>query len=94
MISQIPEPESYRKRDLISGLPEKEQEGIKVFHAATKTRNGKVVTSGGRVLCATALGISVTDAQSRAYELVKQITWDDVYYRTDIGYRAVAREKV
>jgi phosphoribosylamine--glycine ligase len=87
-------PESYRKGDLISGLPEKEQEGIKVFHAATKTRNGKVVTSGGRVLCATALGISVTEAQSRAYELVKQITWDDVYYRTDIGYRAVAREKV
>jgi phosphoribosylamine--glycine ligase len=87
-------PESYRKGDLISGLPEKEQEGIKVFHAATKTQKGKVVTSGGRVLCATALGISVTEAQSRAYELVKQITWDDVYYRTDIGYRAVAREKV
>jgi phosphoribosylamine--glycine ligase len=87
-------PESYRKGDLISGLPEKEQEGIKVFHAATKTRNGKVVTSGGRVLCATALGISVTEAQSRAYELVKQITWDDVYYRTDIGYRAAARETV
>jgi phosphoribosylamine--glycine ligase len=87
-------PESYRKGDLISGLPEKEQEGIKVFHAATKTQNGKIVTSGGRVLCATALGISVTEAQSRAYELVKHITWDDVYYRTDIGYRAVARETV
>jgi phosphoribosylamine--glycine ligase len=85
-------PENYRKGDLISGLPENEQEGIKVFHAATKTQNGKIVTSGGRVLCATALGVSVTEAQSRAYELVKQITWDDVYYRTDIGYRAVARE--
>ncbi len=87
-------PENHRKGDLISGLPEKEQEGIKVFHAATKTQDGKVVTSGGRVLCATALGVSVTEAQSRAYELVKQITWDDVYYRTDIGYRAVARETV
>ena len=89
-------PESYRKGDLISGLPEpeKEQEGIKVFHAATKTQNGKVATSGGRVLCATALGLSVTEAQARAYELVKQITWDDVYYRTDIGYRAVARETI
>jgi len=87
-------PESYRKGDIISGLPEKEQEGIKVFHAATKAQNGKVVTSGGRVLCATALGISVTESQARAYELAKQITWDDVYYRTDIGYRAVAREPV
>jgi phosphoribosylamine--glycine ligase len=87
-------PESYRKGDVISGLPEKEKEGIKVFHAATNTHSGKVVTNGGRVLCATALGISVTEAQSRAYDLVKQITWDDVYYRTDIGYRAVARETV
>jgi len=87
-------PERYRKGDVISGLPETEKEGIKVFHAATKTRNGSVVTSGGRVLCATALGSSVTEAQSRAYELVNQITWDDVYYRTDIGYRAVARETV
>jgi len=87
-------PESYRKGDLISGLPENEQEGIKVFHAATDIQDGKVVTSGGRVLCATALGISVTEAQSRAYELAKQMTWDDVYYRTDIGYRAVARETV
>ena len=87
-------PGHYKKGDVISGLPEKEKEGIKVFHAATKTRNGKVVTSGGRVLCATALGFSVTEAQSKAYELANQITWDDVYYRTDIGYRAVAREKV
>jgi phosphoribosylamine---glycine ligase len=87
-------PESYRKGDLISGLPEKEQEGIKIFHAATDIQDGKVVTSGGRVLCATALGLSVTEAQSRAYELAKKITWDDVYYRTDIGYRAVARETV
>jgi len=87
-------PGRYRKGDVISGLPEKEKEDIKVFHAATKTQNGKVVTSGGRVLCATALGISVTAAQSKAYELANQITWDDVYYRTDIGYRAVVRETV
>jgi phosphoribosylamine--glycine ligase len=87
-------PGHYRKGDVIFGLPGREKEGIKVFHAATKTQNGNVVTSGGRVLCATALGISVTEAQSRAYELAKQITWDDVYYRTDIGYRAVARENL
>jgi phosphoribosylamine---glycine ligase len=87
-------PGHYRKGDVIFGLPGREKEGIKVFHAATKTQDGNVVTSGGRVLCATALGISVTEAQSRAYELAKQITWDDVYYRTDIGYRAVARENL
>jgi phosphoribosylamine--glycine ligase len=87
-------PENYRKGDEISGLPDKEKEGLKVFHAATKTQGGKVVTSGGRVLCTTALGTSVTEAQSKAYELVKQISWEDVYYRTDIGYRAVARETV
>ncbi len=85
-------PEGYRKGDIISGLPEQKQEGLKVFHAGTKIQDGRIVTSGGRVLCATALGASVSEAQARAYELVKKITWDNVYYRTDIGHRAVARE--
>jgi phosphoribosylamine--glycine ligase len=53
-----------------------------------------VVTSGGRVLCVTALGDSVRDAQKKAYDMVHKIHWDNVYYRTDIGYRAVAREKL
>ncbi len=86
-------PESYTKGHIISWLPVKEQEGLKVFHAGTKIKDGQVVTSGGRVLCVTALGDSVGDAQKRAYDLVEKIQWDNVYYRTDIGYRAVTREK-
>jgi phosphoribosylamine---glycine ligase len=86
-------PEAYRKGDVITGLPEREEEGLKVFHAGTIVRDGKVVTNGGRVLCATALGRNVSEAQKRAYELARRITWDGVYYRTDIGYRAVEREK-
>jgi phosphoribosylamine--glycine ligase len=86
-------PEGYRKGDVISGLPEKDTEGLKVFHAGTKIDNGRIVTNGGRVLCVTATGETVAQAQTRAYELVNKITWDNVYYRTDIGYRAVSREK-
>jgi phosphoribosylamine---glycine ligase len=85
-------PEGYHKGDLISGLPRQEQDGLKVFHAGTKLLDSSVVSDGGRVLCATALGPSVSEAQRRAYELVSRIHWKDVYYRTDIGYRAVARE--
>ncbi len=87
-------PESYAKGHAISGLPETEQEDLKVFHAGTIMKDGQVVTSGGRVLCVTALGDSVGDAQKKAYDMVEKIQWDNVYYRTDIGYRAVAREKV
>ncbi|MCG8316896.1 MAG: phosphoribosylamine--glycine ligase [Pseudomonadales bacterium] len=86
-------PESYAKGDVIIGLPESEQQDQKVFHAGTKEDQGNVLTNGGRVLCATALGDTVSEAQARAYELVKQINWKNVYYRTDIGYRAVKREQ-
>ncbi len=85
-------PDSYGKGAIIRGLPEQEHPECKVFHAGTKLQNDQVVTSGGRVLCATALGDSVAQAQTRAYELVKTIGWDDVYYRKDIGYRALIRE--
>jgi phosphoribosylamine--glycine ligase len=85
-------PISYRKGDRIHGLPEHESEGVKVFHAGTRMENGHVVTNGGRVLCVTALGATVREAQARAYEQARRITWDNVYYRTDIGYRAAARE--
>lgn len=86
-------PASYHKGDVISGLPETETAGEKVFHAGTKTgANGETLTNGGRVLCATALGNTVTEAQQRAYDLTKQISWDKSFYRTDIGYRAIARE--
>ncbi|TNE76699.1 MAG: phosphoribosylamine--glycine ligase [Gammaproteobacteria bacterium] len=86
-------PASYRKGDIISGLPSAELEDRKVFHAGTKEIDGQVTTNGGRVLCAVGLGDSVSEAQQRAYQLTDQISWDGVYYRTDIGYRAVAREQ-
>jgi len=86
-------PEAYNKGDIITGLPQMEAEGIKVFHAGTAEHEGNVVTNGGRVLCATALGNTVSEAQQKAYLLVKQINWDSVYYRTDIGYRAIEREQ-
>jgi phosphoribosylamine--glycine ligase len=86
-------PESYGKGDPISGLPDQEREDLKVFHAGTSLKDDQVVTSGGRVLCATALGDTVSEAQKKAYDLVEQINWNNVYYRTDIGYRAVLREE-
>lgn len=86
-------PGSYNKGDVISGLPETEQEGMKVFHAGTQLIDGKVATSGGRVLCATALGNTVSEAQANAYKLTQGIGWDGSFYRTDIGYRAIAREQ-
>jgi phosphoribosylamine---glycine ligase len=85
-------PGSYRRGDKISGLPVAPAADCKVFHAGTTHKDGSIVTDGGRVLCVTALGASVRAAQARAYEVVRQITWQDVYYRRDIGYRAIARE--
>ncbi|MBD1581761.1 phosphoribosylamine--glycine ligase [Pseudoalteromonas sp. S16_S37] len=86
-------PGDYPKGDVITGLQVSYPEGEKVFHAGTKQDGEDVVTAGGRVLCATALGHSVTEAQKRAYSLVKDIHWDGVEYRTDIAYRAIAREQ-
>jgi phosphoribosylamine--glycine ligase len=86
-------PDSYHKGDIITGLENTESETTKVFHAGTAVKDGNIVTNGGRVLCAVALGNSVTQAQVRAYEVVKKIHWDNIYYRTDIGHRAIAREK-
>ena len=63
-------PEKYNKGDVISGLPGSEEDDIKVFHAGTAMKDGKVVTSGGRVLCVTALGRSVGEARKKAYETV------------------------
>ncbi|TNG00868.1 MAG: phosphoribosylamine--glycine ligase [Gammaproteobacteria bacterium] len=82
-------PDSYNKGDVISGLAEADSDNTKVFHAGTTRHNGDIVTNGGRVLCVVALGDSVSDAQSRAYEGVKKIHWENVFYRTDIGYRAI-----
>lgn len=86
-------PGDYHKGDIISGLPNHETEGEKIFHAGTTDKDGHVVTHGGRVLCATALGNSVSEAQQRAYALAKQISWEGMFFRNDIGYRAIAREQ-
>jgi phosphoribosylamine---glycine ligase len=85
-------PADYTKGDVIAGLPVSSQ-AAKVFHAGTKEQDGKVVTNGGRVLCATALGNNVTEAQHNAYQLAKQISWNGMFYRDDIAYRAIAREQ-
>ena len=86
-------PGSYPKGDVIAGLPEHEAEGSKVFHAGTAEKDGQVVTAGGRVLCATALGESVAQAQAAAYELAAAISWEGMFYRHYICYRAIARER-
>ncbi|MGE5241120.1 MAG: phosphoribosylamine--glycine ligase [Bacteroidota bacterium] len=86
-------PGAYDKGDVITGLPETAADDCKVFHAGTALKDGTVVTGGGRVLCVTALGATVGAAQNRAYETVKKIHWRRAQYRTDIGYRAIAREK-
>jgi phosphoribosylamine---glycine ligase len=85
-------PGSYRQGDVINGLDSVRGEGVKVFHAGTsRDDSGNIVTSGGRVLCVCALGEDIAVAQRRAYEAVNKITWDKVYYRHDIGHRAIAR---
>ena len=86
-------PDDYNKGDVISGLDSADNINTKVFHAGTAEKDGQVVTNGGRVLCVCALGDSVTDAQAKAYEIVNKVSWKDVYFRTDIGHRAIAREK-
>ena len=85
-------PADYAKGDVISGIPTATADS-KVFHAGTTEKDGQTVTSGGRVLCAVALGQNVSEAQAKAYETVKQISWNGVNYRTDIGHRAISREK-
>jgi len=84
-------PGSYTKTDVIEGLAFDES-NIKVFHAGTKLVNGDILATGGRVLCVTALGESVKEAQARAYDGVAKITWPHCAYRKDIGYRAIDRK--
>jgi phosphoribosylamine--glycine ligase len=86
-------PDNYAKGDVISGLDAPATMDTKVFHAGTRLHDGKVVTNGGRVLCVTALGKSVSEAVQLAYGEVGRISWNNVYYRRDIGWRAIAREQ-
>ena len=83
-------PMSPRKGDAITGLPQ-DTDDVVVFHAGTQMKDGQVVTSGGRVLCVTALGGTLKLAQQQAYDTIQGIHFDGVQYRTDIGYRAIAR---
>ncbi|TQV71733.1 phosphoribosylamine--glycine ligase [Exilibacterium tricleocarpae] len=86
-------PATYRKGDVIEGLPEGGGDGQKVFHAGTAEAGSQVVTNGGRVLCVTALGTDVGAAQARAYRLAGEICWPGIYYRRDIAHRAITREQ-
>ena len=86
-------PDDYTKGHVISGLPQQEQEAVKVFHAGTAMQGEEVVTSGGRVLCVTAMGDTVAAAQVLAYQTLDKISWQGCFSRRDIGYRAIAREQ-
>ena len=81
-------PDTPRLGDEITGLPNSLEDGY-VFHAGTSLKDGKVVTSGGRVLCVTALGETVKFAQQKAYQIADEIKFDGAQYRTDIGFRAI-----
>lgn len=92
-------PSTYAKGKTITGLDAEHNINSKIFHAGTayadpSQQSGEIVTNGGRILCATALGKNVTEAQHEAYQLAKLIHWDDIYYRDDIAHRAIAREQV
>jgi phosphoribosylamine--glycine ligase len=86
-------PGAYEKGQEIRGLEAVEAAGVVVFHAGTARRDGKIVNAGGRVLGVTALGASVSEAQARAYAALEKLDWPGGFYRHDIGWRAVAREK-
>ncbi|WP_019673022.1 phosphoribosylamine--glycine ligase [Psychrobacter lutiphocae] len=87
-------PESSSKGDVITGLPalDAQQDAIKVFHAGTKQDAEHVVTNGGRVLCVTALGDNIAQAQKAALQATAAISFDGAHYRRDIGYRALNRD--
>lgn len=85
-------PESASKGDVISGLNSGFPPEVKVFHAGTARKDDQVVTNGGRVLCVVGMGDSVSHARHRAYDAVNKISWNGMFYRKDIGYRAVERE--
>ena len=83
-------PESYETGDEIKGLDAIDNiDDVEIFHAGTKTKNNKIVTSGGRVLNINGYGKNLVDAKEKAYNLVKKINWSGCYYRKDIGWRAL-----
>jgi len=87
-------PEAYTKGHVITGLDDAQRTGSRVFHAGTELRDGDIVTAGGRVLCVCAMANSVAEAAHAAYSGCDRIHWDGAFYRRDIGYRAIARERL
>lgn len=85
--------DDYLKGKVITGLADAAKLDGKVFHAGTALENEQIINSGGRVLCATALGSTVAEAQTNAYLLAEKISWEGCFYRKDIGYRAIEREQ-
>ena len=81
-------PESYESNKQVT-LPVKSEQDMKLFHAGTKLIDDNVVTSGGRVFCATALGDDLKSAQSKAYNLVNSVTFDGAFHRRDIGFKGI-----
>ena len=86
-------PGEYRKGDVIGGLPPFAMDHVKVFHAGTAEQDGKIITSGGRVLCVTAVDDTLADARRRAYHIAEDIHWPGRFYRKDIGWRALRSEE-
>jgi phosphoribosylamine--glycine ligase len=87
-------PGSYGRGSVIEGLDDAASvEGVEIFHAGTIVKDGTILANGGRVLNVCALGKTVTEAQSRAYAAVNRIKWPEGFYRRDIGWQAVARER-
>ena len=86
-------PASYEKGNVIAGLENADSNTQKVFHAGTALAGDKVTTAGGRVLCVVGLGDTVAAAAQDAYAAVAKTDWEDVYFRRDIGHRAIAREQ-
>jgi phosphoribosylamine--glycine ligase len=85
-------PDEPKKGDVITGIEQANETGAKVFQAGTaQNAQGQLITAGGRVLCVTALGENTAEAQANAYQALKAIAFDGAFYRTDIGYRAIAR---
>jgi phosphoribosylamine---glycine ligase len=87
-------PGAYARRSVIEGLGEAVAvEGVEIFHAGTKAEGGRILANGGRVLSVSAIGETVGEAQARAYQAISRIRWPDGFYRHDIGWRAVERER-
>ena len=81
-------PDTPRHGDMISGIPADTEDQI-TFHAGTQLQDGKILTSGGRVMCVVGLADTVRGAQQKAYDAINQIQFDGMQYRKDIGYRAI-----